>query len=230
MADDTLVRGADYFNARNVVYVYGPTTPKMLRLHRKYDKMLCHINGNCRSPGALATDDRTNSELLSKLSLDFPNVVGGMCDDVTVTYEHVVLPEAFEERCTALKKYNDKLKMYGVIYTHELERKDFSRIVPYMDVVNLWFWNKEFILEFDEKIALCRKVFKNKPIILGVFLHDYGRADAGAPPELLAYQLDRVREYVAKGSVEGIIILGDREIKKWPETADAVRNYLMNQS
>ena len=28
MADDTLVRGADYYNAGNVVYVYGPTNDK----------------------------------------------------------------------------------------------------------------------------------------------------------------------------------------------------------
>ena len=47
--------------------------------------------------------------------------------------------------------------------------------------------------------------------------------------ELLKYELDRAREYMAKGVVMGVIILGDREIKKWPEVANAIREYLQNQ-
>jgi len=229
MADDTLVRGADYFGARNVVYVYGPTTRKMLKLHAKYAQMLCQINANCRTPGAQKGGDKANAELLSKLSLDFPNIAGAMCDDVSVSFEKVVLPEAFEIRYEALKKHNGKLRMYGVIYAHELDRKDYSRILPYLDVVNLWFWHKEDILELDERVKLARQVFGGKPILAGIFLHDYGRSDAGAPPELLYYQLDRVRQYVGKGQIEGIVLLGDREIKKWPATAKAVRDYLKNQ-
>ena len=119
--------------------------------------------------------------------------------------------------------------MYGVVYVHELDEKDFSHIQPYMDVVNLWFWHKDEILEYDEKLALCRSKFPGKPIIQGIFLHEYGYSDAGNLPELLIYQLDKAREYMTKGIVEGVIILGDREIKKWPLQAETVRNYLKNQ-
>ena len=38
-----------------------------------------------------------------------------------------------------------------------------------------------------------------------------------------------IREYMTRGIVEGVILLGDREIKKWPESSNAVRNYLLNQ-
>ena len=230
MAEDTLVKGADYFGARNVVYVYGPTDEKMLSLHGKYKRMLCQINSNCRTPGAQGNaSDEENAEALSKLSLQFPNIVGAMCDDVTSNYLKIILPEAFQSRYQALKKYNPALKMYGVIYASELDCKDFSFIQPYMDVINLWFWNKDEILEYDEKIELCRKHFPGKPIIQGVFLHEYGRSDAGNLPELLFYQLDKAREYMTKGVVEGVILLGDREIKKWPNVAAAVRAYLKNQ-
>ena len=60
-------------------------------------------------------------------------------------------------------------------------------------------------------------------------MHEYGISDAGNLPELLIYQLDKAREYMTRGIVEGVIILGDREIKKWPESSAAVRNYLLNQ-
>ncbi|MFA6930898.1 MAG: hypothetical protein WCT05_11270 [Lentisphaeria bacterium] len=229
MADDTLIRGADYFSANNVVYVYGPTNEKMLALHSKYKRMLCQINKNCRTPGALeGGSEEDNAERLSKLSLQFPNIVGAMCDDVTAGSCDVVAPEAFEKRYVALKKHNPKLKMVGVIYGHELY-KDFSRILPYLDVVNLWLWDKDHILQYDEFVTLCQQKFPGKPIISGVFLHEYGVTDAGNSPELLAYQLDRAREYITRNIVEGVILLGDREIKKWPTVAESVRQYLRNQ-
>ena len=230
MAEDTLVKGADYFGAKNVVYVYGETSEKNMKLHSKYHRMLCQINGNCRTPGMQGEfDDERNAEELSRLSLTYPNVVGAMCDDVTTDYNKIVLPEAFEARYRGLKKYNDKLKMYGVIYVHELYAKNFSLIQDYLDVVNLWFWFRDDILNYDAHIAKCRECFPGKKIIQGIFIQDYGRGACGSTPELLAYQLDKVREYMAKGVVEGAIILGDREIKKWPTTAKAVKDYLEQQ-
>lgn len=230
MADDTLIRGADYFGADNVVYVYGPTDDRMMSLHRKYSRMLCQVNSQCRTPGAQqGLTDAENAERLSRLSLTYPNIVGAMCDDVSTPFVKIVLPDPFEARYNALKKHNSALKMYGVIYVHELGTKDYSLIQPFMDAVNLWFWNKDEILEYDEKIALCRENFPGKPIIQGIFLHEYGRADIATPVELLRYQLDKTREYIAKGIVEGAILLGDREIWKWPQTADAVKEYLQNQ-
>ena len=119
--------------------------------------------------------------------------------------------------------------MYGVVYVHELYHKDFSYIQPYMDTVNLWFWHLDEILDYDQHLLQCQKMFPGKPIIQGIFLHEYGRSDSGNLPQLLIHQLDKAREYITKGVVEGVIILGDREIKKWPESAEAVRNYLLNQ-
>lgn len=230
MADDTLVRGADFYGVDNIVYVYGPTNDKMLGLHSKYKKMLCQVNSQCRTPGAQeGSSDEENAERLSRLSLQHPNIVGAMCDDVTTYFRKIVLPDVFESRYKALKKHNAALKMYGVVYVHELETKDFSLIQPYMDVVNLWFWHKDEILEYDEKIELCRKKFPGKPILQGIFLHEYGLSDAGNPPEILLYQLEKAREYLTKGVLEGVVILGDREIKKWPRSSEAVKNYLLNQ-
>lgn len=229
MSDDTLVRGADYFNAENVVYVYGPTTEKMLALHSKYKKMLCQINSNCRTEGALFQSEEENAKLLSKLSLQFPNITGAMCDDFCTGFSHILLPERFEKMYRGLKSCNPELKLYGVIYAHELAVRNFQLIQPYIDVVNFWLWFKDHILDIDNYMKLCEENFPGKPIILGIFLHEYGRSDIGNLPELLRYQLAKAREYLAQGRIEGIILLGDREIKKWPESARAVKEYLENQ-
>lgn len=229
MADDTLVKGADYFGSENVVYVYGPTTDHMLSLHSKYKKMLCQVNANCRTEGALANTEEENAQLLSKLSLKYPNIVGAMCDDFCTGFGRVLLPERFEKIYNGVKKFNKDLRVYGVIYAHELGAKNFQLIQPYIDVVNFWLWNKEEILDIDTHIARCREEFPGKPIILGIFLHEYGRADAGNPPRLLVRELQKAREFLTKGWIEGVILLGDREIKKWPESAKAVKDYLANQ-
>ncbi len=228
-ADDTLVRGADYFKAENVVYVYGPTTDKMLALHSKYKKMLCQINSNCRTEGALFHSEEENARLLSKLSLKFPNITGAMCDDFCTGFSHILLPERFEKMYRGLKEFNSALKLYGVLYAHELETRNFQLIQPYIDVVNFWIWNKDQILDIDRHMSLCESKFPGKPILMGVFIHEYGRADVGNPPELLRYQLAKAREYLAQKRIEGIVILGDREIKKWPESAQAVKGYLEAQ-
>lgn len=226
MAEDTLIEGADFYSAENIVYVYGPTDEKTLALHSKYKKMLCQINAACRTPGALTENsEEANAELLSKLSLKFPNIIGAICDDSTVGSADIVDEKNFAKRYAALKKYNSKLKMYSVIYAHELY-KNFSRILPYVDVVNLWIWDMDQLLQTEEIISACQEKFPGKSIIAGIFLHEYGVTDAQNHPKLLTYQLDKIREFIYKDIVEGIIILGDREIKKWPTIANAVKQYL----
>ncbi len=229
MADDTLITAAEAYDIHNGVYVYGPTNDKMMQLHSSFDNLLCQVNSNCRTPGAQeGSSNMENAERLSELSLKYPNIRGAMLDDVSTGFK-TVLPDDFAAVNQALKKHNDALKMYGVIYAHELNSRNFSFVAPYLDVVNLWFWCKEEILSYDETIAKCLEVFPGKPILQGIFLHDYGTSDAGAPPELLIYQLDRTREHIAQGHIKGVVILGDREIAKWPATAKAVQGYLRNQ-
>ena len=137
MAEDTLIRGADYFNAENVVYVYGPTTEKMLGIHSKYKRMICQINTNCRTrvEDVPYASDEENAEYLSRLSLKYPNITGAMCDDVMIDYDKVILPEKFEARARALKKYNPELKMWCVAYEHDFihNHKDFRYVLPYVD-------------------------------------------------------------------------------------------------
>ena len=61
---------------------------------------------------------------------------------------------------------------------------------------------------------------------MGVFIHEYGISDVGTPPGLLEHQLKKARKHLASKKIDGIIILGDREIKKWPASAQAAKNYI----
>ncbi|NLF62556.1 MAG: hypothetical protein GX574_15555 [Lentisphaerae bacterium] len=227
--EDTLVTGADYFNAKNVVYVYGPVNEKMLAKLKKYDKVLCQVTSNCRSPGAQVESDAECAEKTSRLALQFPNLVGGLMDDSmqhSQKYSYATPGDRFRDVNAALKKHKKDMILAGVIYVHEFEQYDFSGVLPHFDVVNLWFWFKHELLELDDKIAQCRKLFPGKKILLGCFIHDYGLTDLGNAPVLLNYQLSRAAQHLQDGVIDGVVILGDREIRKWPASTAAVKDFL----
>ena len=225
---DTLVRTAKYFDAPNGVYVYGPTSEEMIALHAGMKKVLAMVTTTCRAPGQQPESDAECAEKLSRLSLKYPCVAGGMMDDMTAGLQNVT-PEKIRQVATVsanLKKHNPALKLFGVVYCHELGKKDFSGIQPYLDGVNIWHWHQEELLDMEKNVELCRANFPGKKLLMGLFLHDYGTADAGALIELLLHQLKGARALLAEGKIDGLVILGDREILKWPEQAAAVRGFL----
>ena len=228
MQPDTLVQTAQYFNTQNGVYVYGRTSEEMIALHAGMKNLLAMVTSTCRAPGQQPETDAECAEKLSRLSLKYPNIRGGMMDDMT-SASPTITPEKIEQVSSVsrnLKKHNPALELFGVVYCHELEKKDFSGILPYLDGVNLWHWYQEELLELENNVELCRANFPGKKILMGLFLHDYGTSDAGTLPELLLHQLKGARKLLAEDKIQGLVILGDREILKWPEQAAAVKGFL----
>lgn len=228
---DTLVKQARFFNTRNGVYVYGPTTEEMIARHSSMEKLLCMVSRTCRAPGQQQETNAECAENLSRFSLKYPNVKGGMLDDMT-SGSTTISPEKIADIAAIsanLKKHNPALELFGVVYQHELKEKDFAPLQPYIDGVNLWFWCQEKLLDLAENVELCRQQFPGKKILLGLFLHDYGTFDGGALNELLLYQLKGARALLGEGKIDGLVILGDREILKWPEQAATVRGFLAGE-
>ena len=125
MQPDTLVRNASYFNAENGVYVYGATSEEMIARHAGLKKLLAMVTTTCRAPGQQPETNAECAEKLSLLSLKYPNIVGGMMDDMTAALDDVD-NEKVEQVATVnknLKKHNPNLELFGVVYCHELGKK-----------------------------------------------------------------------------------------------------------
>ncbi len=231
MDPDTLVKNAAYFGAKNGVYVYGAINEEMIARQAPMKRVLAMVNKECRAPGQQPESDAECAENLSRLSLKYPNIVGGIMDDMT-SHSPTISPEKLAEVAgvsAGLKKHNPALELYGVVYREELGVKDFSPLLPYLDGVNFWFWHQEELLDVLEGVELCRKNFPDKKILLGLFIHDYGRLDMGAVPEILLHELKAARQMLADSLIQGLVILGDREILKWPEQAALVKGFLAAQ-
>jgi hypothetical protein len=224
MDDDGLLKGARYFGARNVLYVYGPHSDTMFALLKPLDQVVCQIGANCRNPEAVPADTVTEAEQLSAFSLRYPNIVGAVIDDFDVGSEKFSAAKISAIR-QALRSHNPALQLYVVTYTHKLH-EGYEDLLPSIDVVTLWVWRQDDLAKLDASLQVIRREFPGKPVHLGVYLDDYGQTKVGMPLERLAFQLDRARAYLAEGTLQGLIILGDREISKHTQQAAFVRDYL----
>jgi len=224
MEKDCLLKGANYFEAENVIYMHGKSNHETLDIFKPCKKVLCQLTSINRNDGDQLEDDVTHAENLSWLSLDYENIKGGMIDDLS-TYLEGFSPEKLRDVYKALKMHNSKLRLYAVCYTFHLD-KNYEKYLPHIDVINLWVWRKNELETIDSDLDKCLKVFPGKPIILGIFMHDYGQTDAAMPLDLLEYNFHKAEQYLAEGKIEGIVILGDREIKKHPDQAEWIKNHL----
>ena len=224
MEEDCLAKGGEYFGTRNVVYVYGPHNDRSLSLLKPFDRVVCQIGANCRNPEAVPADTVTEAEQLSALSLRYPNIAGAIIDDFDTGHEAFPAAKMRALR-DALRSHNPALKLHVVVYT-ERKHEGLEDVLPFVDVVTMWVWKKCDLPELDTGLQTIRREFPGKPVYMGVFLHDYGETKEAMPLERLTFQLDRGRAHLASGLLNGIIILGVREIAKHPEQAAFVKDYL----
>ena len=169
------------------------------------------------------------AEKLSLLSLKYPNIIGGIADDLVIYLGRNYSLKDIRAIREALKKHNDKLDLYGVVYARELDHENVPRVASCLDAVNLWLCRKSEIAEFDLIIEKCRVKFPGKKIMLGFFMQDISLSDLEYSSELMLRYLDKAEAAYPAGKIQSLVILGDREIAKFPDLARTIRDYLASR-
>ena len=224
MKTDTAVRGMEYFGAENAVYVYGALNEETLQIHANCKKLICQVTRTARS-GVQTESDAECAEKLSLLSLKYPNIIGGIADDLVIYLGRNYSVKDIMTIRESLKKHNDKLDLYGVVYARELDHENIPLVAACLDAVNLWLSRKSEIAEFDLIIEKCRVKFPGKKIMLGVFMQDINLSDLEYSREVMLRYLDKAEKAYRAGKIQSLVILGDREIAKFPELAETIRTY-----
>ena len=225
---DCAVDGAEYFGLENIVYMYGPTDENAIKLHSSAKKLLCQLSEINRSPGVVCGSDAENAEQLSELSLKYPNIKGGMIDDIIGNYGRNLSLKDVKTIYANLKKHNSDLKLYSVVYTHELDSPFIPFLEPYVDAVNLWVGLNYNLPNIDLDIEKCRAAFPGKEIMLGIFIYDYFASANPNSFEFLDIMLKRAKKYLSEGKISDIVLMGDREVAKCQPECDFVRDFLQN--
>ena len=226
---DCAVDGAEWFDLENIIYMYGPTDEQAIALHKSAKKLICQLSSINRSPGVVCGSDAETAELLSELSLKYPNIKGGMIDDLVGNYGRNLSLKEVKTIYSNLKKHNESLKLYSVVYTHELNSPFLSVIEPYVDAVNLWVGLNYQLPSLDLDIEKCRAAFPGKEIMLGIFIYDYFASANPNSFEFLDIELKRARKYLEEGKIHDIVLMGDREVTKCPAECEFVRDFFQKE-
>lgn len=235
-----LGQGARYFGLSRVHYLFHPNDEHALRLLAGYDEVVCDISkwgwewnadGRpvCTVHGEPATVQAEGVKV-ARLAQQFANVTGVYCDDLLGLMKKFKYgPKQFAEIRAAIREVHPLLKLWTVVYTHELGEVDWwTPMRAHMDVVTLWVWHSDQLGAMPKHVEECRRLFPDMPIVMGVYLRDYAKA-APVPVSRVKAQMEGIADLIGQGKLAGYTILGAVLIDGHREQADAVRDFIAAQ-
>ncbi len=232
--------GCEYFGLSRAVYMFHPNNDLAMRKLSGLDEVVCDIakwkfkdaehGGSEHWIDAAPESVEREATLVSRLSVQFPNLTGAIHDDMRgLVKRENCTPEQYAGIYEALKSANPALKLWSVVYTHELQPEEWAGFEPFMDVINLWVWEVKNLPHLDEGIARCRELFPGKPLNLGCYLRDYPTV-APVPMDLLKLQWETLLRHLEAGTVDGYSILAAVLIEGQQEQAEWVRDFIAANS
>ncbi|MBN2309104.1 MAG: exo-alpha-sialidase [Candidatus Hydrogenedentes bacterium] len=105
----------------------------------------------------------------------YPQTEGVLLDDMTSQMiPRGFKPEHIRGLKTLLLESCPQVKVWGVVYTMNLDVPDLEDYIRELDVINLWVWHAKDLADLEPNIRRLEEAFPDKPIVLGLYLYDYG--------------------------------------------------------
>ena len=153
-----------------------------------------------------------------------PNLVGGVVDDFFSPHRM--------ERFTpdVLKKIKESLNSKGlsfwcVLYDSQLDL-DLEKYMECFDGVTFWIWKSKNIINIDEYFEKLKKITKDKPVMLGVYLMDYSGSVKQMESSLFEMQLKRYIEHLKNKEIDGIVFCSNTVGDAPLETNKILKEYI----
>lgn len=232
--------GATFFGLRRALFMFHPNTDFAMQKLSHLDEVVCDVSkwGFRDSPkggSECFVDARietvcTESERVSRLSRHFPNITGGLFDDM----KGLLNREGMSGDVSAaigfsLRMYNAALKLWAVVYSHELEDSFWQHCAQHVEVAHLWVWNQNDLPNLDGYIDRTRELFPGRPVILGCYLRDYP-TKSPMPLETMQKQWATMVKALADDRIQGYAILGTVLIDGQQRQAAWARDFIRDHS
>jgi len=148
----------------------------------------------------------------------YPQIEGILLDDMsTGKIDRGFQPEHIRHIRELLPGKYRSVKVWGVVYTMSLEREGMHDFIRELDVINLWTWHAQDVVDLEKNVAHCERLFPEKPIVLGLYLYDYG-GGRRFPLDLLEKQCHTALQLAQAGRIKGLVFLtidNDPEAVTW---------------
>ncbi|MBN1347332.1 MAG: hypothetical protein JXQ73_31870 [Phycisphaerae bacterium] len=159
-----------------------------------------------------------------KLADTYPKIQAVVLDDMsTVGVDKGFKPEHIRHIRELLPGQYRRVKIWGVVYTMSLSRPGINDYIKELDVILLCEWHAKNVADLEKHVAHCERLFPDKPIILGLYLYDYGDGRR-IPRDLLEKQCQIALGLAHARRIQGIeftTIDNDPQAVAW--TADWIR-------
>ena len=232
--------GAEFFGLTRCHFLFHPTTDLALKKLSHLDEVVCDISKwyHC-DVGETGHGSRSyvenslenicsEAEALGRFSLKYPNVTGAIHDDMLGLLRRIkATAEDYDAVYEAVKRHNPELKLWSVVYVHELEEEAWDGLAKYMDVINLWTWQGDE--DLDTALARCAERFPGKPICVGCYLRRYVKKRP-VPLDFLRNRFENLVRWLDQGRIAGYSILGTVLIDGQLEQAEFVRDFIAQHS
>lgn len=146
---------------------------------------------------------------VSLFSKSHPNIVGAIIDDFldSVGPSAKMTVEELAEVSNALKSENPSLKLYVVRYSRQ-EIHEIDPYLEYIDGINFWVWvSTEHYWRYQYPIDILKLQEIGKPVLQGVFMHNYGEGWIPQDINMLKLQIPSIFSFLRTGKLEGCVIL-----------------------
>lgn len=150
---------------------------------------------------------RKTIDRLGKLTSHYHNIEGILLDDMSsLGIDHGFKPEHIRNVRELVAETCPGIDVWGVVYTMNFDREGIEDYIRELDVLNLWTWHAEDIPDLEKNVDHCRQMFPDKPIVLGLYLYDYG-PNRRMPLDLLEQQCETALKLTETGVVHGMVFL-----------------------
>lgn len=172
----------------------------------RFPRLVWEIGSDAIGEGSSFVYDDTIARL-GRLRKEFPQIEGVLLDDMSsLGIDAGFKPEHIRQVRELVSRNCPGVQTWGVVYTMNLNRRGIERYIRELDVLNLWTWHAKDIVDIEKNVAHCRQSFPNKPIVLGLYLYDYGD-NRRMPLELLEKQCATALKLAEAGDIRGIVFL-----------------------
>ena len=155
---------------------------------------------------------------------NYPQSEGVLLDDLsTLGIDRGLKPEHIRRVRELLGGKYRSVKVWGVVYTMSLGRQGIAEYVKELDGIHLWTWHAKDVVDLERNVERCERLFPRKPIVLGLYLYDYG-GGRRMPLDLLEAQCHTALRLAHAGRIQGIVFLtitNDAEAVGW--TSDWIK-------
>lgn len=162
-------------------------------------------------------------KILKKLDAQYPQIEAVSIDDMlTAERKRGLRLKHLVTLRRQLRSQLPGLRMWGIVYTMNLRDPALSKYLKVLDVVNLWTWKADKIPNLDRHVATMEKLAHGKPIVLGLYMYDYG-GKRKMPRDLMEMQCRKALALAEQGRIRGIVFLS---INNDPGTITWVRDWI----